>query len=47
MSIRVYSYSVKKVLQTMNDINGMAGPEGFEPSLTVLETGVLPLTPWA
>lgn len=25
----------------------MAGPEGFEPSLTVLETGVLPLTLWA
>ncbi len=25
----------------------LAGPEGFEPSLTVLETGVLPLTLWA
>lgn len=25
----------------------LAGPRGFEPLLTVLETAVLPLTPWA
>ena len=25
----------------------MAGPQGFEPKPTVLETDMLPITPWA